>query len=113
MALTCSLTLIFHIRFVKNPILVSKGRYHTSTLSCIGCIGNIWPSRGKPVLFLNFDAFPRRIPQHHIKSTRPSSLFILRYLTFRWHSKDIGEGQVPVEELVLLSQAYDFITHPG
>src|SRR2546425_8273780 len=109
MALTCSLTLIFHISFVKNPILVSKGRYHTSTLSCIGCIGNIWPSRGKPFLFLNFNTLPWRIPQHHIKATRPACLLIFRFLTFRRYPEDIGEGQVPVEELILLSQAYNLV----
>src|SRR6266568_4359255 len=112
MALTCSLTLIFHKSCIYCRILMHQVGYHTPTLGSIGGIGNLRSSRRKPFFFLNFDTFPRWIPQHHIKSSRPASLLILRYLTLCRYPEHIREGQVPVKELVLLSQAYNLVFHP-
>src|SRR6266700_4576568 len=112
MALTCSLTLIFHKSCIYCRILMHQVGYHTPTLGSIGGIGNLRSSRRKPFFFLNFDTFPRWIPQHHIKSSRPVSLLILRCLTLCRYPEHIREGQVPVKELVLLSQAYNLVFHP-
>src|SRR3989442_4088985 len=87
-------------------------RDHATSLSSIRSVSNIGTARSKPFFFLNLDTLPRRIPQHHIKPSRPASLLILRYLTICWYSEHIREGQVPVKELILFSQAYNLVFHP-
>src|SRR5437867_150603 len=113
MTLTCRLPLILHKSCIYCRVLVHQVSYHTPTLSSISRISNIRTTRSKPFFFLNFDPFPWRIPQHHIKTTRPPSLLIFRYLTLCRYPEHIRKGQMPVKELILLSQTYNLVAHPG
>src|SRR6266702_3266473 len=112
MTLARSLTLIFHKSRIHHWVFVNEIRNHAPTLSSVSGFGNIWIARGKPLFFLNLDFLPRRIPQHYIKSPRPPRLLILWHLILSRHPENTRKSQVPVKELVLLSQAYDLIAHP-
>src|SRR6266487_1805629 len=112
MTLTRCLALIIHKSRIQLRIIICQCCNHSASLCCIGRIGNYRATRGEPLFFLYLYAFPRWIPQHHVKSARPASQLIFRFLALRGHSKHVGEGQVPVEELVLLRETPDLVAHP-
>src|SRR2546428_4541692 len=112
MTLTFRLTLIFHKSVICSGVVILQGSDHTPPLSRVGGVADIRVALCKPLFFLDFDAFPRWIPQHYVKPTRPPGLLVLRLLVLRGYPEHIGEGQVPVEELVLLPQADDLGLHP-
>src|SRR5712692_428567 len=113
MTFTLSLTLIFRKCCVENLILVSQGSDHAAALCGIGGAGNIRSLLGKPFFLLNLDALPWWVAQHHVEASRPARLLVSRKFAFCWYTEYVREGQVPVEEAVLLSQAENFILHPG
>src|SRR2546429_9315724 len=101
MALARCLSLIFHKHLVEFRRFMHKRCYHLSPLGGIGSIGDIWSSRGKPFFFLDLDPFPWRVAQHHIKATNPARLLVFGYFVCGGNTKYVGEGQMPVEELIL------------
>ncbi len=63
--------------------------------AAFGGAGNLGASLGKELLLLELDAFPRRIPQHHVETAVSRD------------RKHLRELDVPVEEAVLRRQPVD------
>ena len=63
----------------------------------------------KPLLLLDLDALPRRIPEHYVESPAPSHELVIRVVARSWEVKHIGIGDVPVEERVLFGNAPYFL----
>src|SRR5690606_4971100 len=63
-------------------VLLGEGSNQSLARRCIRSARNLGTSMRKPLLFLNFRVFPRRVPQHHIEASL---------------GKDPREGEVPME----------------
>src|SRR6266852_196438 len=113
MTLARGLALVVHEGSIHCRIFIHEIGNHAPTLCGIGGVGNIGPPGCKPFFFLYLDTFPPWIPQHYVETAGPASLLIVWCLPFSRHPENIREGQVPVEELVLLGKAFDLVVYPG
>lgn len=66
----------------------------------------------KPFPVLQLHTLPRWIAENDIEAAVPAAELVLRFLASGRHLKDISERQMPVEELVLPGEAFDFVAHP-
>src|SRR6266849_4530744 len=109
-----SLLLAFGIEKIAIKIGIRCCQCFNSAFAlCSRCASDFLIACSEPFLLLELFLFPWRIARQYIKPTRPASLLILRFLVLGGHPEHIGEGQVPVEELVLGGQALDFGFAPG
>src|SRR6266851_1124122 len=113
MTLTSRLALVFHKSFIGIWVILDQGSDYWTANCSIWSISNVWIAHGKPLFFLKLNLLPRWIPQYDIETTRPPCLLILRYFAFCRHSEYSWESQVPMKKLVLLSQPYNLVNHPG
>jgi hypothetical protein len=70
------------------------------------------PLRPEPLLFLQLHAIPRWVSEQQIEAATPASGLALCDFAFSRHAEHIRERELPVEELVLVAQALDFVAHP-
>ena len=67
----------------------------------------------EPLLLLQLDSVPGRVAEHHVEAATPAGGRILRLLATPRQQEDAGEGDVPVQEVVvpLVGQAHDLVVH--
>src|SRR6185503_11993794 len=70
------------------------------------------PALGEPFFLLQLHALPRRIREDAVEAAVQAGEWVLCRFFRQRHTEHVRESELPVEELILVGETFDFVAHP-
>jgi hypothetical protein len=79
----------------------------------VGGGGDLWGAGGEEFLLLQLDPLPGRVAEDQVEAAVPAVFGVLRLLAGWGLGENLGEGEVPVEEVVFAAERFGGVAGEG